>query len=45
MDEEGSTVVVCLGLYVVFVLEEEPNNADVYLQLFLIWYGSASGGI
>jgi hypothetical protein len=45
MDQQGGTVVVCLGLHVVFVLKEEPDNTNVYLQLFLIRYGSISEGI
>ena len=44
MDQEGGTVVVCLCLHIVFVLEEKADNADVYLQLFLIRYRSMSGG-
>ena len=45
VDQQGSTVVVCLCLYVVFVLEEESDDTDVYLQFFLIWYGSMPEGV
>jgi hypothetical protein len=45
MDQQGSTVVVRLGLDVVLVLEEEPDNTDVYLEFFLIWYGPVPEGI
>ena len=43
MDQKGSTVVICFGLHIVFVLKEEPDNPNVDLQFFLIWYGSMSG--
>ena len=45
MDQEGSTVVVRFCLDIVFVLEEEPDNTNVYLQLFLIWDGSMLGAM